>query len=389
MSERVIKPVGRGFLFLDSHPAGCTQLVRDLAAQVDRRTPERRTALVIGSSSGYGLATTIAGLARYGIDGVGVSFEKAPTARRTATAGWYRTAETAALAAELGSSFSFVNADAFADTTKTEVLDLIAERFGGIDHLIYSVAAPRRVDPRNGETYQSAIKAIGAAHTTKSLAFDDGQPVLQEVGIEVATDDEIAQTVKVMGGEDWARWVEALSERGLLKPGFTTVALTYIGSDLTGPIYRQGSIGAAKADLEQTALTLSKDGVQAMTSVNGAAVTQASSAIPGIGLYVSLLHNVLGDELQSPIQQSIALWDQLTGATPLDLDDEGRIRLDRWELNDDVQSAVRDRWESATQDNITNVADTAWFLAEVRRLYGFDVPTTNYESPTEVDTPWP
>ena len=389
MSERVIKPVGRGFLFLDSHPAGCAQLVRDLAAQVDRRTPERRTALVIGSSSGYGLATTIAGLARYGIDGVGVSFEKAPTARRTATAGWYRTAETAALAAELGSSFSFVNADAFADTTKTEVLDLIAERFGGIDHLIYSVAAPRRVDPRNGETYQSAIKAIGAAHTTKSLAFDDGQPVLQEVGIEVATDDEIAQTVKVMGGEDWARWVEALSERGLLKPGFNTVALTYIGSDLTGPIYRQGSIGAAKADLEQTALTLSKDGVQAMTSVNGAAVTQASSAIPGIGLYVSLLHNVLGDDLQSPIQQSIALWDQLTGATPLDLDDEGRIRLDRWELNDDVQVAVRDRWESATQDNITNVADTAWFLAEVRRLYGFDVPTTNYESPTEVDTPWP
>ena len=389
MSERVIKPVGRGFLFLDSHPAGCAQLVRDLAAQVDRRTPERRTALVIGSSSGYGLATTIAGLARYGIDGVGVSFEKAPTARRTATAGWYRTAETAALAAELGSSFSFVNADAFADTTKTEVLDLIAERFGGIDHLIYSVAAPRRVDPRNGETYQSAIKAIGAAHTTKSLAFDDGQPVLQEVGIEVATDDEIAQTVKVMGGEDWARWVEALSERGLLNPGFNTVALTYIGSDLTGPIYRQGSIGAAKADLEQTALTLSKDGVQAMTSVNGAAVTQASSAIPGIGLYVSLLHNVLGDELQSPIQQSIALWDQLTGATPLDLDDEGRIRLDRWELNDDVQSAVRDRWESATQDNITNVADTAWFFAEVRRLYGFDVPTTNYESPTEVDTPWP
>ena len=389
MSERVIKPVGRGFLFLDSHPAGCAQLVRDLAAQVDRRTPERRTALVIGSSSGYGLATTIAGLARYGIDGVGVSFEKAPTARRTATAGWYRTAETAALAAELGSSFSFVNADAFADTTKTEVLDLIAERFGGIDHLIYSVAAPRRVDQRNGETYQSAIKAIGAAHTTKSLAFDDGQPVLQEVGIEVATDDEIAQTVKVMGGEDWARWVEALSERGLLNPGFNTVALTYIGSDLTGPIYRQGSIGAAKADLEQTALTLSKDGVQAMTSVNGAAVTQASSAIPGIGLYVSLLHNVLGDELQSPIQQSIALWDQLTGATPLDLDDEGRIRLDRWELNDDVQSAVRDRWESATQDNITNVADTAWFFAEVRRLYGFDVPTTNYESPTEVDTPWP
>jgi enoyl-[acyl-carrier protein] reductase/trans-2-enoyl-CoA reductase (NAD+) len=390
MTARVIKPLGRGFLFLDSHPAGCAQLVRDLAEQVEHRTPERRTALVIGSSSGYGLAATIAGLARYGIDGVGVSFEKAPTARRTATAGWYRTAETAALAADLGRDFRFVNADAFADTTKTEVLDLIAEQFGGVDHLIYSVAAPRRVDPRNGETYQSALKAIGSPHTTKSLAFEDGAPVLQEVGIDVATDDEIAQTVKVMGGEDWARWVSALEQRGVLKPGFTTVALTYIGSELTGPIYRQGSIGAAKADLERTALTLSKDGgVQAMTSVNGAAVTQASSAIPGIGLYVSLLHKVLGDGLQTPIQQSTALWDQLTGSAPLDLDDEGRIRLDRWELADDVQAAVRAQWEAATQENIADVADTAWFFAEVRRLYGFDVPGVDYEAPAEVDVEWP
>jgi len=389
MSERVVKPLGRGFLFLDSHPDGCARLVRDLAGQVERRTPERRIALVVGSSSGYGLATTIAGLARYGIDGVGVSFEKAPTARRTATAGWYRTAETAALAAELGREFHFVNADAFADTTKDEVLDLIAERFGGVDHLIYSVAAPRRVDPRTEETYQSAIKAIGAPHTTKSLAFDGGDPVLQEVGIDVATEDEIAQTVKVMGGEDWSRWVSSLDERGLQKPGFSTVALTYIGSELTGPIYRQGSIGAAKADLEQTALTLSKDGVQAMTSVNGAAVTQASSAIPGIGLYVSLLHKVLGDGLQTPIQQSTALWDQLTGVVPLDLDDEGRIRLDRWELADDVQAAVRAAWESAVQENIADVADTAWFFAEVRRLYGFDVPGVDYEAETEVDVTWP
>lgn len=389
MSERVIKPLGRGFLFLDSHPAGCARVVRDLADQVERRAPERRTALVIGSSSGYGLAATIAGLARYGIDGVGISFEKAPTARRTATAGWYRTAETATLARAFGRDFHFINADAFADTTKDEVLGLIAERFGGVDHLIYSVAAPRRVDPRTAETFQSAIKAIGAPHTTKSLAYEDGQPVLQEVGIEVATEDEIAQTVKVMGGEDWARWVSALDERGLLKPGFNTVALTYIGSELTGPIYRQGSIGAAKADLEQTAVTLAKDGVKAMTSVNGAAVTQASSAIPGIGLYVSLLHKVLGDDLQTPVQQSVALWDQLTGATPLDLDDEGRIRLDRWELADDVQAAVRAQWESATQANIADVADTTWFLSEVRRLYGFDVPGIDYEAPTEVEVPWP
>ena len=387
MTERVIKPLGRGFLFLDSHPAGCARVVREMAAEVEPRNPARRSALVIGSSSGYGLATTIAGLARYGVDGIGVSFEKAPTARRTATAGWYRTAETAALAAELGRSWSFVNADAFADTTKDEVLDLVAEQLGGIDHLIYSVAAPRRVDPRNGETYQSALKTIGTPYSTKSLAYEDGEPVLQEVSIDVATDDELAQTVKVMGGEDWARWITALQERDLLKPGFNTVALTYIGSELTGPIYRQGSIGAAKADLEQTALKVAADGVTAMTSVNGAAVTQASSAIPGIGLYVSILHKVHG--LQTPVQQSIALWDQLTGEAPLDLDEEGRIRLDRWELADDVQSAIRTQWESATATTIAEVADTEWFLAEVRRLYGFDVPGVNYEAETEVDVEWP
>lgn len=389
MTDRLIKPVGRGFLFLDSHPTGCTQLVKELTEQVETRQPERRpVALIIGSSSGYGLAATVAGLARYGIDGIGVSFEKAPTVRRTATAGWYRTAATAAYAKDHNSDFHFVNADAFADTTKDEVLDLLQEKFGGVDYLIYSVAAPRRVDPRTDTTYQSAIKAIGQPAQTKSLAYDDGRPVLQEVGIDVATDDEVAETVAVMGGEDWARWVDALEERKLLKDGFSTVALTYIGSELTGPIYRQGSIGAAKAHLEQTAQELGKK-VQAYTSVNGAAVTQASSAIPGIGLYVSLLHKVLGEQMQTPIQQSIALWDQLTGEKPLDLDDEGRIRLDRWELTDDVQGAVKKQWDAATQENIAEVADTVWFYQEVRRLYGFDVENVDYDQPTEVDVEWP
>ncbi|WBQ07422.1 enoyl-[acyl-carrier-protein] reductase FabV [Kribbella sp. CA-293567] len=390
MTDRVIKPVGRGFLFLDSHPVGCEQLVKGLTEQVEARKPDRRpVALVIGASSGYGLAATIAGLARYGIDGIGVSFEKAP-ARRTGSAGWYRTAATAAYAESVGSTFHFVNADAFADTTKSDVLDLLQEEFGGVDYLIYSVAAPRRVDPRTDTTYQSAIKAIGQPARTKSLAYDEGKPVLQEVGIEMATDEEVASTVAVMGGEDWARWVDALEERKLLKDGFSTVALTYIGSELTGPIYRQGSIGAAKAHLEATARTLSeRDGVIARTSVNGAAVTQASSAIPGIGLYVSVLHKVLGDALQTPMQQSIALWDQLTGEKPLDLDEDGRIRLDRWELADDVQAAVKKQWDAATQDNIAEVADTVWFQEEVRRLYGFDVPGVDYEAPAEVDVEWP
>ncbi len=270
------------------------------------------------------------------------------------------------------------------------MLDLIAEGFGAVDYLIYSVAAPRRVDPRTDTTYQSAIKTIGQSAETKSIAFEDGEPLLNEVEIDVATDEEIAETVQVMGGEDWTRWVDALAERKLLKDGFSTVALTYIGSELTGPIYRQGSIGAAKAHLEQTAQELpERDGVDARTSVNGAAVTQASSAIPGIGLYVSLLHKVLGEKMQTPIQQSIALWDQLTGEKTPDLDEDGRLRLDRWELDPAVQAAVKEQWDAVTQDNIATVADAAWFFAEVRRLYGFDVDGVDYDAETEVDVEWP
>lgn len=391
MSERVIRPTGRGFLLLDSHPAGCARSVTDMVPSF--AAAPRKVALIIGSSSGYGLATTIAGLSRYGISGVGVAFER-PPARRTGTAGWYRTIATAELAAELGSDITFVNADAFADTTKDEVLDLVAKRFGGLDYLIYSVAAPRRSDPRTGETYASVIKPLSAAHTTRTLAFSpDGTSELEETTAEPATPDEAAATVKVMGGEDWGRWITALSERGLLKQGFQTVALSYIGSALTAAIYRAGTIGAAKLDLEQTAATLTAQlapvGGRAFTSVNGAAVTQASTAIPGIALYVSLLRTVLGEKMQSPIEQSLRLWDQLTGASPVDLDDQGRIRLDRWELTEEVQSAVAALWAEATPETIATVADLDWFRAQFRGLYGFDVPGVDYDAPVEVDLPWP
>ncbi len=397
MAERVISPTGRGFLLLDSHPAGCERTVADMRARVPANPTgppgQRPVALVIGSSSGYGLAATVAGLVRYGINGVGIAFEKAP-GRRTATAGWYRTIATAGLAAELGSDMTFVNGDAFADTTKDEVIDHIAKRFGGLDYLIYSVAAPRRADPRNGQTYQSVIKTLGHPTTTRTLEFDsDGTPVLRDITVEPATEEETAGTVAVMGGEDWARWVTALAERGLLRDGFATVALTYIGSSLTSAIYRDGTIGAAKAHLEGTALDLSGQlaavGGRALTSVNGAAVTQASTAIPGIALYVSLLRATLGDRLQSPIEQSVHLWDQLTGAAPLDLDPEGRIRLDRWELLPEVQSDVAQRWESATTDTIGSVADVDWFRAQFRALYGFDVPGVDYTQPVDPDLPWP
>ncbi|MCC5581687.1 enoyl-[acyl-carrier-protein] reductase FabV [Microtetraspora sp. AC03309] len=398
MTARLIQPSGRGFLLFDAHPGGCARIVTDMAAQVRPVTRsgerERPVALIIGSSAGYGLAATVAGIARYGVQGVGLCFERPPTTRRTATAGWYRTIATATLAQEAGSDFAFVNGDAFTDATKDDVLDLVSKRFGGIDYLIYSVAAPRRTDPVTGALHQSVIQPIGAENITKTLEFDgDGTPHLKEIRVQPATDAETADTVKVMGGEDWARWVDALEARGLIRPGFTTVALSYIGSHLTSAIYRAGTIGAAKLHLERTASVLGDRlgayGGRALTSVNGAAVTQASTAIPGIALYVSLLRGALGEGMSSPLAQSVDLWDQLIGTAPLDTDEQGRIRLDRWELGEAAQTAVTERWEAATPDTIGDLADTGWFRDEVRRLYGFEVPGVDYSVPCEPDLPWP
>ncbi|RST14627.1 enoyl-[acyl-carrier-protein] reductase FabV [Streptomyces sp. WAC05374] len=398
MSERVIEPRSRGFLFLDSHPEGCRRLVDEMWQAVPAPVTavgDGPVALVIGSSAGYGLAATIAGLARAGIRGIGVCFEKAP-ARRTGTAGWYRTAATARLARQHGRDMVFVNGDAFSDAVKEQVADLLAERFGGrLDHLVYSVAAPRRTDPDTGDVYASVLKPTGSPHTTKTLVLDEhGAPEVKEVTTAPAEGDDVEQTVAVMGGADWERWVTFLADRSLLAPGFSTAALSYIGSPLTAAIYRQGTIGAAKSHLEATARTLDERlrktvGGRAMTSVNAAAVTQSSTAVPGIALYVGLLRGVLGDAMVAPVGQLVELWDRLTGARPLDLDDEGRVRLDTWEMDPAVQRAVAERWDSATSGTITALADLDWFSDEVRRLYGFSVPGIDYTAAVETDVPWP
>jgi enoyl-[acyl-carrier protein] reductase/trans-2-enoyl-CoA reductase (NAD+) len=397
VASRIIRPTARGFLHLDSHPDGCAATVEQMWRRVTPATAgERRpVVLVVGCSAGYGLAATVAAVAGFGMDGIGVGFEKPPTPRRTATAGWYRVRAAAVLAQREGARVAFLNADAFADATKDEVLDLIERRFGRLDYLVYSIAAPRRTDPDSGEVYASVIKPIGAAHRTRTLVFDaDGVPDCREVEVAPATDDETAQTVNVMGGADWSRWVDALTARNLLAPGFATVALSYIGSDLTAAIYRRGTIGAAKQHLEETARTLdarlrASAGGRAATSVNGAAVTQSSTAIPGIALYIGLLRRVLGDRMRPPIDQFVDLWRQLTGASPLELDEPGRIRLDGWELAPEVQSEVAARWAAATNETIADVADLDWFSDEVRRLYGFAVPGVDYDQPTEPDREWP
>ncbi|KJY24370.1 trans-2-enoyl-CoA reductase [Streptomyces sp. NRRL S-495] len=392
MTPRVITPRNRGFLFLDAHPAGCHRLVADMweACPAPARVPDGDgpVALVIGSSAGYGLAATVAGLKRAGVRGIAVSFEKAPTERRTATAGWYRTAATAELARAAGRDLVFLNGDAFSDPMKDQVAELLQQRFGGrLDHLVYSVAAPRRTDPGTGATYASVLKPIGGASRTSTLVFDDeGAAEVREVETAPAEGDDIEQTVAVMGGADWARWIDHLAGRGLLAEGFTTAALSYIGSPLTEAIYRKGTIGAAKVHLEATARALDERlgrelGGRAVTSVNGAAVTQSSTAVPGIALYTGLLRGVLGESMVPPVHQLAALWDQLTGAAPLALDEEGRVRLDGWELADAVQAA--------TTDTVTGLADLDWFRAEVQRLYGFAVPGVDYAAPVATDVPWP
>ncbi|KDN85670.1 trans-2-enoyl-CoA reductase [Kitasatospora cheerisanensis] len=397
MSLQQITPKQRGYLIANSHPDGCAEVVKRTWESIPPRTPEGRTpvVLLLGSSAGYGMSILLAGLRRHSIRGVGVAFEGAPSERRTGTAGWYRTAATAELAAGTDTDFVFVNADAFSSNAKEQALDLIAERFGPVDHLIYSLAAPRRTDPVTGEVHHSVIKPIGEPYEAASLVFPDGVATVGTVQLTPANEAEQRATMQVMGGADWQLWVEALAARGLLGDGFTTVALSYVGSDITAPVYRQGTIGAAKEHLEATARTLA-DGVladgagRAFTVVAGAAVTQASTAIPSIALYTSLLHNVLGGEgWHTTADQAIDLWSQLAGEKPLVLDRQGRIRLDGWELDEKVQEKVRKLWADPTAALADEPAGAEWFYNQFRALYGWDVPGVDYGADVETAVAWP
>jgi enoyl-[acyl-carrier protein] reductase/trans-2-enoyl-CoA reductase (NAD+) len=404
MVMRVLRPEGKGFLFLDAHPAGCARAVEEMISEapVFAELPVPATAasserglaaLVIGCSGGYGLAAAAAGLFGHAARTIGVCYERPATARRSASAGWYRIGALASLATEAGLSFEAINGDCFDPAMRAKVLDRAAVALGPIDVLIYSVAAPRRTDPQTGTVYHAAVKPIGAAYSARNVAFADGI-VLRESALEPATDAEIEATVKVMGGEDWTDWVADLAARDLLAPGFQTVALTYVGSALTAPIYRQGTIGRAKDHLEATAAQLT-DGVlagsggSALTSVNCAAVTMSSLAIPGISLYLSLLRAVAGDAGESAMRQSVRLWDYLTGKPGAEIDSSGRLRLDDWEMAADVQAALHNRWAASNEELIGGLADMDWFRTQFWRLYGFGVNGIDYSQPVDVDVPWP
>jgi enoyl-[acyl-carrier protein] reductase/trans-2-enoyl-CoA reductase (NAD+) len=393
MANVVINPRIRGFICLTSHPAGCAANVR---RQVDLATtggPGKGigNALVIGSSAGYGLSSLITLAWGYGAKVLGACFERPGAGEKPGSGGFYNLAEVHRLAKVQGKQIETINGDAFAQAGKDAVIAALKARFGKLDCIVYSVATPKRTDPTTGTTYTSTLKPIGPAYTSKTIDLDSDQ--IKPVTIQPATEADIEATVKVMGGDDWLLWMQALKDADLLAPNCRTVAYSYIGPALTHAIYRAGTIGRAKDHLEATAKTITSDvlkplGGAAYVSVNKALVTQASSAIPVVPLYISLLYKVMKEKKvhEGTIEQMVRLWaDHLAPDKTPKLDDAGRIRVDDWEMRSDVQEATAKLWEQVSSENLMAISDYASFKREFRQLFGFEVDGINYAEPVEVE----
>jgi enoyl-[acyl-carrier protein] reductase/trans-2-enoyl-CoA reductase (NAD+) len=346
-----------------------------------------RRVLVIGASTGYGLSSRITAAFGGNASTLGVFFEKPAEEARTGSAGWYNSAAFEDEAHAAGLYAKSINGDAFSDALKTQVIDLIKADLGQVDAVIYSLASPRRTHPRSGTVFKSVLKPIGAPYTAKTVDTDKG--IVSDITIEPASDQEIADTTAVMGGEDWEMWIDALNAAGVLAPGAVTVAYSYIGPKVTWAIYRNGTIGRAKEDLESTAARitakLAPAGGRAYVSINKALVTQASSAIPVVPLYISLLYKVMKAKglHEGCIEQIQRLFaDRLfNGASP-QLDAEGRIRIDDWEMRPDVQEEAEKLWPTVTTENLSAVTDFTGYHHEFLRLFGFEIEGVDYEADT-------
>ncbi|HWB58240.1 MAG TPA: enoyl-ACP reductase FabV [Chthoniobacteraceae bacterium] len=387
----LIKPKVRGFICVTTHPEGCAANVREQIEYVRGKGPVKdapKRVLVVGSSTGYGLASRITAAFGGGAATVGVFFERPPEPGRVATAGWYNTAAFEEEARKAGLYAKSINGDAFSDESKKQAVDLIKADLGQVDLFVYSLASPKRANPRTGEAKKSVLKTTDKPFTAKSVDTDRG--TVTEVTIEPATPEEIADTVAVMGGEDWRWWVEALEQAGALAEGFTTVAYSYIGPELTWAIYRNGTIGRAKEDLENTAQELGA-GLQgkkgrAFVSINKALVTQASSAIPVVPLYISLLYKVMKERgtHEGCIEQAYRLFaERLYNGASTRLDEKGRIRIDDWEMDPAVQKAVADLWPRVTTENLDAISDIKGYRAEFMKLFGFGLPGVDYAKESE------
>ncbi|MEJ2801252.1 enoyl-ACP reductase FabV [Comamonadaceae bacterium PP-2] len=392
----IVKPRVRGFICVTAHPVGCEANVKEQIDFIKARGPIAngpKRVLVIGASTGYGLAARITAAFGCGAKTLGVMFERAGTDGKPGTAGWYNTAAFHKLAGQEGLYAQSINGDAFSDAVKQQTIEAIRRDLGQVDQVVYSLASPRRTHPRTGQVHTSTLKPIGSAIHLRGIDTDKEQ--ITEVTLEPASQEEVDNTVAVMGGEDWKFWIEALREAGVLADGATTTAFTYLGEEVTQAIYWNGSIGAAKKDLDRTVLglreTLAATGGDARVSVLKAVVTQASSAIPVMPLYLSLLFKVMKEQgtHEGCIEQLDELYrNSLCSATPV-LDDEGRLRADYKELAPEVQDRVKALWNEVTNENLHELTDFAGYKQDFLRLFGFGLQGVDYgaDVAVEVDIP--
>lgn len=381
----IIEPRMRGFICLTAHPKGAEQNVKNQIEYVKSKgkIEGSKKVLVIGASTGFGLASRIT--SAFGSDAatIGIFFEKPPMEGKTASPGWYNSAAFETEAHKAGLYAKSINGDAFSNEVKDETIELIKADLGQVDLVIYSLASPVRTNPNTGITHRSVLKPIGNTFSNKTVDFHTGK--VSEISIEPSKEDDIENTVAVMGGEDWAMWIDALKKANVLAPGAMTVAYSYIGPSLTEAVYRKGTIGRAKDHLEATAFSITdslKDiGGKAYVSVNKALVTQASSAIPVIPLYISLLYKVMKQEgvHEGTIEQIQRLYqERLYTGGEIPTDEKGRIRIDDWEMRDDIQEKVAALWTKATTENLTEIGDLEGYRKDFYHLFGFEVEGVDY-----------
>ncbi|WP_297439440.1 enoyl-ACP reductase FabV [uncultured Clostridium sp.] len=385
----IVEPKFRGFICTTSHPVGCRENVKRQVEYVEskKKLNDIKNVLVIGAGAGYGLATTIVSGLSCNANVLALSFERPSTEKRTGSAGWYNTEGVKNTFENKNLKYIKMNGDAFSAEIKAEAMKNIKEQMGTVDLVIYSLAAPKRVMP-NGEVASSSLKPISEAFTSKTIDFHTGR--IFDVTIEPATAEEVEGTIKVMGGEGWLLWMEALKEENLLSNGVKTVAYSYLGPKITAPIYKNGTIGAAKSDLDVTApkidAIIKEIGGKAYVSVNKALVTQASSAIPVISLYVSLLYKVMKEKNihEGCIEQIYRLFEQLYGDKELNFDKEGRIRLDDLEMREDVQKEILDVWPLINSENVFDITDVEGFRNDFFKLFGFGFDNVDYTADVDI-----
>jgi enoyl-[acyl-carrier protein] reductase / trans-2-enoyl-CoA reductase (NAD+) len=394
MPQEVIAPRIRGYICTNAHPAGCAaEVARQIAVARAARTADARggNALIVGASTGYGLATRVAAAFSHGMATAGVFYERASSGGKTASAGWYNTAAFTDAAVEARLGTANVNGDAFSDAVKRETLQRLRAEMGPVDLFVYSLASPVRTHPETGQLIRSSLKPVGRPYVTKTMDLD--KAVISEVTLEPASEDEIRNTVAVMGGDDLKRWMHALREAGMLAPAVRVVAYSYIGPQVTWAIYKDGTIGRAKKDVEAAVreidAELRKSGPgRAWISVNSAVVTQASSAIPAVPLYLALLNRVLAQKgiKEDVIHEMVRLMNEqlAPGRTPA-TDSEDRIRVDDLEMRADVQAEISGLWKRVTTENVAQLGDVASVQNEFRRLFGFSVDGVDYSKPVEVE----